>query len=94
MLSFEENDAAVFFGRLNELREFSSHLSRNVDDKFGRHSYNIILGASGRGKSSFLNAGILPRLRKQPERWIIIKPFRPYRLYTTIRSYKMLRPGL
>ncbi len=39
----------------------------------------MVLGASGSGKSSLVMAGILPKLRKFPDHWIILDPFRPGR---------------
>src|SRR5262249_21713860 len=37
----------------------------------------LLLGASGSGKSSLMRAGVLPRLKKDPARWVIVLPFRP-----------------
>lgn len=75
MLAYEEEDAAVFFGRTEEIRDFLGRLER--DRQTGAARFNLILGASGSGKSSFLKAGILPRLRKRPEAWLPLSAFRP-----------------
>ena len=37
----------------------------------------IVLGSSGAGKSSLVRAGLIPRLRRDQERWIVVDPFRP-----------------
>src|SRR4051812_31698490 len=38
-----------------------------------------VVGPSGSGKSSFVHAGLLPRLARQPERWLVVPPLRPGR---------------
>jgi WD40 repeat protein len=45
--------------------------------RFGGARLVLLLGSSGSGKSSLLRAGIIPRLRRNPEQWIVIPPFRP-----------------
>jgi hypothetical protein len=64
----EEKDAAVFFGRdaqivrgLDELRRMS---------RAGVERLLVILGASGSGKSSFLRAGLWPRLKRDDRNWL------------------------
>jgi formylglycine-generating enzyme required for sulfatase activity len=73
--SFEENDAAVFFGRDNEVQQVIAALnhSRRLPDP----RLFVIRGASGTGKSSLVRAGVLPRLRRDSEHWIVLEPFRP-----------------
>lgn len=75
--ALDEADAAVFFGRdaaivraLDQLRRVAA---RGVERLF------VILGASGAGKSSFLRAGLLPRLRRDPEHFVVLPPLRPER---------------
>jgi WD40 repeat protein len=75
LLAFEEPDAAVFFGRDNEIRDGLDSLGRQR--RFGGAPFVLLLGASGSGKSSLLRAGIIPRLRRNPEQWVIVPPFRP-----------------
>jgi WD40 repeat protein len=75
LLAFEEPDAAVFFGRENEIRDGLDTLGRQR--RFGGARFVLLLGGSGSGKSSLLRAGIIPRLRRNPDQWIIVPPFRP-----------------
>ena len=72
---FESADAPVFFGRDNEIVEILSQLDgcRAKD----RTRLLVIQGASGSGKSSLLRAGIIPRLERDLEHWIVVPPFRP-----------------
>lgn len=77
LLAFQEQDAAIFFGRgedilktletLDALRRQGSEAARFV----------LLLGASGSGKSSLARAGVIPRLRKKPAEWLPAPPFRP-----------------
>jgi hypothetical protein len=54
LLAFDEPDAAVFFGRENEIREGLDTLSQQRS--FGGARFLLVLGASGSGKSSLLRA--------------------------------------
>ena len=75
LLAFEEADAAVYFGRDDEIRRLIERLnSRRAQ---GGEKLVVILGASGSGKSSLLRAGIVPRLKRDPHNWIVLSPFRP-----------------
>ncbi|MBM3599761.1 MAG: TIR domain-containing protein [Alphaproteobacteria bacterium] len=72
--ALEPEDAAVFFGR-------SADIMRGMDVLRGVASHKAprllaILGASGAGKSSFLRAGIWPRLARDDGQWL---PFRAIR---------------
>jgi WD40 repeat protein/energy-coupling factor transporter ATP-binding protein EcfA2 len=75
LLSFHEEDAAVFFGRNDEITEGLSLVNRVRRQDAGE--FAMVLGASGSGKSSLVRAGLVPRLRRDPERWLVIGPFRP-----------------
>jgi DNA-binding winged helix-turn-helix (wHTH) protein len=57
--AFAANDAQVFFGRNQQIATVLERISKQVS--FGR-AFCLILGPSGSGKSSLVNAGILPRL--------------------------------
>ena len=72
--AFQEQDAAIFFGRDKEIREGQALLNRL--QQFGGPRLTLMLGASGSGKSSLMRAGLLPRL-KRDLRWLVIDPFRP-----------------
>lgn len=65
--TFEERDAGSFFGRTREI----AAMVRKLDDT----TIIPIVGASGSGKSSFVRAGLVPRLRESG-RWqtIVIRP--------------------
>ena len=72
--AFAPEDAAVFFGRDGKIDELMDRL-----DPFTRgvsQSVNIV-GPSGSGKSSLLRAGLLPRLRRLPDRWVVLAPMVP-----------------
>ncbi|MFV0302418.1 MAG: TIR domain-containing protein [Paracoccus sp. (in: a-proteobacteria)] len=71
--AYQEKDAPVYFGREDEIREAIELVDR------GAPGLIIVIGASGSGKSSLARAGIVPRLRREPDRWIVLDPFRPGR---------------
>ena len=75
--ALEEADAAVFFGRdaaiVRAIDQMRLVRERDVEQLF------VILGASGAGKSSFLRAGLLPRLRRDSEHFVVLPPIRPER---------------
>ena len=78
LLSFEEEDAAVYFGRDEEARRVIERL--NARRSQGGARLLLLLGASGSGKSSLLRAGVLPRLKRwDSQHWIALPPFRPQR---------------
>jgi hypothetical protein len=74
LLAFQEQDAAIFFGRDKEVREAQALLNRV--QQFGGPRLTLILGASGSGKSSLMRAGLLHKL-KRDLRWVVVDPFRP-----------------
>src|SRR5262249_55390404 len=63
---FHEDDAPLFFGR----DEFSDDLLKKVLD----HPLVAVVGPSGSGKSSVVQAGLLPRLRRECWEAIIFTP--------------------
>jgi hypothetical protein len=75
LAAYEEADAGVYFGREDSLREAVEALNRLRN--LGTASWLVVVGASGAGKSSLLRAGLVPRLRAEPERWLVVEPFRP-----------------
>lgn len=68
-------DAGVFFGRDADLVRARDHLA-DLRERGGR-CLVVILGASGSGKSSFLRAGLLPRLARDDRRFLSLPVLRP-----------------
>ncbi|WP_275410874.1 toll/interleukin-1 receptor domain-containing protein [Paractinoplanes rishiriensis] len=77
MVSFQEPDAPMFFGREDDVQRGVDLLNRLR--RFGEARLAVILGASGSGKSSLLRAGLLPRLRRDAADWRPMGPIRPAR---------------
>jgi WD40 repeat protein len=69
--TYHEKHAPIFFGREDEVRAGLELLDR------GAPGLIMVLGASGSGKSSLVRAGMLPRLRRQADRWLVVEAFRP-----------------
>ena len=75
LLTFEEEDAPIYFGRdVDTLHLIERLRARRT---LGGARLLVLLGASGSGKSSLLRAGVLPRLRRSGRRWLVAPPFRP-----------------
>src|SRR3954471_7560105 len=74
---FAREDAAVFFGRHQETHRLVELLTPTLQHGPGR--FVAVVGPSGSGKSSLLHAGLLPRLARMPERWLVVEPLRPGR---------------
>jgi hypothetical protein len=75
--ALEPEDAAVFFGR-------SADIVRGIDALRGLAARKaprllVILGASGAGKSSFLRAGLWPRLLRDDSQWMPLRAIRASR---------------
>lgn len=75
LLPLDVQDAAVFFGR-------DAHIARSISAL--RHLRDgaaerllVILGASGSGKSSFLRAGIIARLKRDVDNFVVLPVVRP-----------------
>jgi TIR domain len=74
---FEDVDAGVFFGR-------DAAIVRGTDDLramriSGVRSLFVVLGPSGSGKSSFLRAGLIPRLQRDDRHFRVLGIARPER---------------
>jgi WD40 repeat protein len=77
LLSFQEKDAAVYFGRDDGIRRLIERLNaRRVN---GGAKVVAVLGASGSGKSSLIRAGVIPRLKRDSQHWIVLPILRPQR---------------
>ena len=57
--AFEPNEANIFFGRNEQISTLLSRISKQVR---AQRAFCLILGPSGTGKSSLVNAGVLPNL--------------------------------
>jgi WD40 repeat protein len=77
LLAFQEEDAAVFFGRDDDIRRIIERM--NVRRSQGGAQLLTLLAASGTGKSSLLRAGLVPRLRRDSANWIVMPTIRPGR---------------
>lgn len=64
LMPFTEQESGLFFGREGEVANF---LERLRD-----HAILPVVGPSGVGKSSFVQAGVIPRLKEQG-RWTLLK---------------------
>lgn len=75
LLPLEAEDAGIFFGREASIIELLARLRglrETVPPRF-----LAILGASGAGKSSFLRAGLLPRLAREARHFLPLPVVRP-----------------
>jgi Novel STAND NTPase 1/TIR domain/WD domain, G-beta repeat len=75
LAAFRREDAAVYFGREQEVTDLLAVLRECRAPS--RPRLVLVQGASGTGKSSLLRAGVLPRLERDPENWLVVPPFRP-----------------
>src|SRR5262249_49923054 len=77
LLAFQEEDAAIFFGRGDEILNGLETLASLRRRGRGAPRFVLFLGASGSGTSSLVRAGLIPRLKKRPSEWLTVAPFRP-----------------
>jgi WD40 repeat protein len=75
LLAFQKADAAVYFGREAAIQSTLETLNRL--QRLAGARMLVVLGASGSGKSSLVRAGVVPRVERDPARWIVAEPFRP-----------------
>jgi len=73
--SFEEEDAAIFFGRDEETRIVIERLDARRAQ--GGTRFVVLIGASGAGKSSLIKAGVLPQLARRRNQWLVFPTMRP-----------------
>src|SRR4051812_8633361 len=89
LVPFAPEDAAVFFGRRPETHQLMELLTPTLQRGPGRMV--AVVGPSGSGKSSLVHAGLLPRLARQPERWVVVPPLRPGRQPTAALAASLAR---
>ena len=77
----EAADAGIFFGRDGAIVDALDRL-RGLKDAAPPRMF-VILGASGAGKSSFMRAGLLPRLARDDRHFLPLPPVRPGRAVLT-----------
>jgi WD40 repeat protein len=91
---FSEEDAGVFFGRDAEVAELLDRLSPAVAQS--AHRFVAVVGPSGSGKSSLVQAGLVPALTQRRRRWVVLPAFapenRPFR--NLARSLASALPGV
>jgi hypothetical protein len=75
LLAFDEEDAAVYFGRDDDIRRLIERLDARRAQ--GGAKLIALLGSSGSGKSSLLRAGVIPRLKRAGRNWIAVPALRP-----------------
>lgn len=80
----ESDDAGIFFGRDAPVIEALDRLRGLRETRPPR--LMVILGASGAGKSSFLRAGLLPRLMRDDRHCLPLPVIRPERAAITGKS--------
>jgi WD40 repeat protein len=89
--SFDADDAAVFFGRDEEIGELLERLRPSLR----RRSASLALvGPSGSGKSSLVHAGLLPRLRRMPAEWVVLPPLFPGDRPVEALARSLAEPGI
>jgi WD40 repeat protein len=71
--AFDEDEAAVYFGREAQAAELTRRLHTTATRPADR--FLVLVGASGSGKSSLVRAGVMPRLRER--RWTVVPAFAP-----------------
>ncbi len=74
---FEDIDAGVFFGRDAAIMRGTDELRKMRFS--GVKSLFVVLGPSGSGKSSFLRAGLIPRLQRDDRNFVVLGTVRPGR---------------
>ncbi|MEV5414468.1 WD40 repeat domain-containing protein [Thermopolyspora sp. NPDC052614] len=71
--AFTEDEAAVFFGREAQIAELVRRLHASPLRPSDR--FIALVGSSGSGKSSLVQAGVVPRLRER--RWAVLRTMTP-----------------
>src|SRR5262249_36923399 len=77
----EAEDAGIFYGRDGSILSAVDRI-RGLSESAPPRMF-IVLGASGAGKSSFLRAGLLPRLKRDDRNFCVLPIIRPDRAVLT-----------
>ena len=88
LAAFTEDDAAMFFGREPETERLLELLQPTLPSS-GRMV--AVIGPSGSGKSSLVRAGLLPRLLRLPDRWLVVPRLVPGKQPTRQLARSMAR---
>ena len=75
LAAFKAADAAVFFGRADLVKDLMSEIEARR--RHYSQPFLCVVGPSGSGKSSLVRAGLLPRLWRLSQDWVVIEPFTP-----------------
>ena len=65
---FTQQESNLFFGR--------DELTNELIDRVKNDPLTVVTGASGSGKSSLVRAGLIPKMKEEPE-WLILPVIRP-----------------
>ena len=76
LAAFQQDDAAIFFGREDETRDLINQLNSLFNGRPETARLLLVLGASGSGKSSLVRAGVLPMFNAEA-RQIALEPIIP-----------------
>ncbi|WP_026362896.1 toll/interleukin-1 receptor domain-containing protein [Methylopila sp. M107] len=76
--ALEADDAGIFFGREAATIAVLDRL-RGMREQSGEVKLLVLLGGSGAGKSSFMRAGVLPRLKRDDRNFMPLPVVRPAR---------------
>jgi WD40 repeat protein len=91
--AFTEQDAPVFFGRESQINELVDRLHPIMERS--AHRFVAVVGPSGVGKSSLVQAGLLARLTERRGGWVVVPPLLPgpHPLRSLAYSLAVLLPG-
>lgn len=73
---FDDDRAGVYFGREERLGEAMELVVGILDDPRAERRFVVVTGGSGVGKSSFVRAGLVPRLRRDGQRRFVLPAVR------------------
>jgi energy-coupling factor transporter ATP-binding protein EcfA2 len=91
--AFTEQDAPVLFGRESQISELVDRLHPVMARS--AHRFVAVVGPSGVGKSSLVQAGLLARLTERRGGWVVVPPLLPghHPIRSLAHSLAVLLPG-